>query len=97
MKSECPAGCLLSTYQPPIPQCMNTRLDRSIDDARAALSTGDQDQLAELFEAYVASHADALTFTEDELVEIRRRLAEPFDPAPDDEVREFFARYGLRP
>jgi hypothetical protein len=72
---------------------MNARLAPLIDEARAALSAADQDRLADLIEAYLASLTPEPAFTEEELAEIRRRHDEPFDPAPDDEVREFFARH----
>jgi hypothetical protein len=72
---------------------MNARLAPLIDEARAALSAADQDRLADLIETYLASRVPEPGFTEDELAEIRRRHDEPFDPATDDEVREFFARH----
>lgn len=72
---------------------MNARLDLILDEARAALSAPDQDRLADLIAAYVASHAAAPDFTEDELAELKRRHDEPFDPAPEAEVRDFFARH----
>lgn len=71
---------------------MNARLDLVLSEARAALSAPDQDRLADLIAAYVASHAAPPDFTEAELAELRRRHDEPFDPAPEHEVREFFAR-----
>jgi hypothetical protein len=72
---------------------MNARLAPLIDEACAALSAADQDRLADLIEAYLASRTPEPDFTEHELAEIRRRHDEPFDPAPGDEVREFFARH----
>jgi hypothetical protein len=72
---------------------MNARLDLILDEARAALSSTDQDRLADLIAAYVASHAATPDFTEAELAELKRRHAEPFDPAPEHEVTEFFARH----
>jgi hypothetical protein len=72
---------------------MNARLDRILDEARAALSAAEQDRLADLIAAYVASHAEPPDFADEELAELRRRHDAPFDPAPDHEVREFFARH----
>jgi hypothetical protein len=72
---------------------MNARLDLILDEGRAALSAPDQDRLADLIAAYVASHAAPPDFTEEELAELKRRHDEPFDPAPEHEVREFFARH----
>jgi len=72
---------------------MNARLDLILDEARAALSAPDQDRLADLIAAYVASHAAPPDFTEEELAELKRRHDERFDPAPEHEVREFFARH----
>ena len=72
---------------------MNARLDTILDEARAALSADAQDALADLIEAYVATHAADPDFTEAELAELKRRHDEPFDPAPEPEVREFFARH----
>lgn len=72
---------------------MNARLDIAIDEARAALSQADQDRLAELIAAYVGNHAAPLALTENELAELKRRHDEPFDPAPEHDVRAFFARY----
>jgi hypothetical protein len=72
---------------------MNARLDLILDEARAALSASDQDRLADLIAAFVASRAEPPDFTDEELAELRRRHDEPFDPAPDHEVREYFARH----
>lgn len=72
---------------------MNARLEHSIDEARTALSAADQDRLADLIAAYVASHADPANFTEAELEELKRRHDAPFDPAPEEDVKEFFARH----
>lgn len=72
---------------------MNARLATVLDEARTALSTEAQDALADLIEAYVATHATDPAFTEAELAELKRRHDEPFDPAPEAEVREFFARH----
>lgn len=72
---------------------MNARLDRILDEARAALSDPDQDRLADLIAAYVATHAAPIDLGEAELAELKRRHEEPFDPAPEDEVRALFARH----
>jgi hypothetical protein len=72
---------------------MNARLDTILDEARAAFSADAQDRLADLIEAYVATHAADPDITEAELAELKRRHDEPFDPAPEAEVREFFARH----
>jgi hypothetical protein len=72
---------------------MNARLDTILDEARAALSADEQDRLADLIAAYLATHAEAPAFTEEELAELKRRHDEPFDPAPEHEVREFFDRH----
>lgn len=72
---------------------MNARLDLILDEARAALSAPDQDRLADLIAVYVATHAAPPDFTEAELAELKRRHEEPFDPAPAEEVRAFFARH----
>jgi hypothetical protein len=68
---------------------MNARLDTILAEARTALSTEAQDQLADLIEAYAVDP----DFTEAELAELKRRHDEPLDPAPEEEVREFFARH----
>lgn len=52
-----------------------------------------QDQLADLIEACVATHATTPDFTEAEMAELKRRRDGPFDPAPAAEVREFLARH----
>ena len=72
---------------------MNARLTLALNEARASLSDADQDELAEGIEAYVASRRDLLAMTDEEMAELRRRLDEPFDPAPAHEVEEFFARH----
>lgn len=72
---------------------MNARLDTALTAARATLPPEAQDGLAALIEAYVATHAADPDFTEAELAELKRRHDEPFDPAPEAEVREFFARH----
>lgn len=73
---------------------MNARLDIAMSEARTALSAPDQDRLADLIAAYVGNHTGPPAFTDEERAEIRRRNDEPFDPAPEHEVREFFARPG---
>jgi hypothetical protein len=45
---------------------MNIRLDRILDEARAALSAPDQDRLADLIAAFVATHAAPPDFPEEE-------------------------------
>lgn len=74
---------------------MNARLRTILDEARTALAPGEQDELADLIEAYIANHAPATALTDAELAELKRRHDEPFDPAPapEAEVREFFARH----
>jgi hypothetical protein len=44
---------------------MNTRLAPFIDEVRAALSAADQDRLADLIEAYLASRTPEPAFTDD--------------------------------
>jgi hypothetical protein len=72
---------------------MNARLDNAMNEARTALSATDQDRLADLIAAYVGNHANPPVFADEERAEIRRRNDELFDPAPQHEVREFFARH----
>lgn len=72
---------------------MNARLPTLLSEARTALSASEQDALADLIEAYIANHAAAPALSEAQLAELKRRHDEPFDPAPDAEVREFFARH----
>lgn len=72
---------------------MNARLDLILGEAQTTLSAAEHDRLADLIAAYVASHAAPPDFTDEELAELKLRHREPFDPAPDDEVTEFFARH----
>jgi predicted house-cleaning noncanonical NTP pyrophosphatase (MazG superfamily) len=72
---------------------MNSRHDTILEEARTALSADDQEELAQLIEAYVTNRTEPLDFTEAELAELKRRHDEPFDRAPEAEVREFFARH----
>jgi hypothetical protein len=69
---------------------MNARLDLILDEARAGLSAAEQDKLADLIAAFVASRAEPPDLTDEEVAELKRRHDEPFDPAPDHDVREFF-------
>lgn len=57
---------------PPHPCPMNARLDLVLDEARAALSAPDQERLADLIAAYVASHAAPPDLTAEELAEPKR-------------------------
>jgi hypothetical protein len=67
------------------------------DEARAALSAADQERLADLIAAYLASRTPEPAFTEDELPEIMRRHDEPFDRFAAEEVMAFCQRVrGLR-
>ncbi len=72
---------------------MNARLASILSEARTARSPDAQDELATLIETYIATHAPAPDFTDEELAELQRRYDEPFDPVPDAEVSEFFARH----
>lgn len=77
---------------------MTIRLDTALTAARATLPPEAQDGLAALIETYVATHAADPDFTDPdftdaELAELKRRHDEPFDPAPEAEAREFFARH----
>lgn len=72
---------------------MNARIDTILAEARTALSPEEQDRLADLIESYVATHSALPAFTPEELAELKRRHDEPFDPAPEHEVTDFFARH----
>jgi hypothetical protein len=72
---------------------MNVRLRSAIEEARTALSAEEQEKLADLIEVYIANHGPAPDFTEAERAELKRRHEAPFDPAPEAEGREFFARH----
>lgn len=64
---------------------MSAPLESILDEARAGLSAAEPVELA--------NHTGPLDFTNAEITELKRRHHEPFDPAPEADVRELFARH----
>ncbi len=73
---------------------MNARLRHLLEDAETRLSEAGQRRLAELVEAYVATHEGEGDFTGDELAHLSEVDREPFAPADPAEVAALFARRG---
>ena len=75
---------------------MSVKLDHILDQARTALSTADQDRLADVIAAYVATRSadpnDLLT--DGQRAELARRHGAPFESADPAEVEAFFAKHG---
>lgn len=78
------------------PPTMTVKLDNILDEARTALSTADQDALADVIATYVATHSGDANdlLSEAQQAELARRHATPFDPAGPDEATEFFTKHG---
>lgn len=76
---------------------MSLKLDRILDHARSALSAEDQDGLADVVAAYVATHSgdpnDLLGYRQ--RAELARRHSTPFDPADPAEAEAFFGKHGV--
>ncbi len=75
---------------------MTVKLDHILDEARSALSATDQDRLADVIAAYVATRsADPNEVLSDgQRAELARRHGAPFEPANPAEVEAFFAKHG---
>jgi hypothetical protein len=73
---------------------MNARLKHLIVEAEARLDPEDQERLADMVEAYVASRDRAVTFTPEEQALLREIDAEPFEAADPVEVQRFFRERG---
>lgn len=71
---------------------MNARLKPLLTAAETRLAPADQDALADLLEAFLADRDDDPAFTDDERAHLQRIAAEPFDPAPPEEVAALFGR-----
>lgn len=69
---------------------MNARLYTLIAEAESRLAIGDQERLATLVEAFVATHEATDDFTPSERRHLAMLDAEPFDPADPAEVSAFF-------
>jgi hypothetical protein len=61
---------------------MNVGLQKLLTDAEA-LPSSEQDRLAEMLEAWLDARNDPPDITDDELAQLRRLDAEPFEAAPD--------------
>jgi hypothetical protein len=72
---------------------MNVRLQKLLADAET-LPRSEQDRLAEFLETYLDTHRGEPDFTEDELADLKRLDAEPFEPASHAAIKALFARPG---
>ena len=71
---------------------MTVRLHTLVAEAEAALTAEDQARLAELVEAFVATHQEGQDFSAEELADLARLDAGPTVPADPAEVAALFAR-----
>lgn len=62
--------------------------------AEASLDAPSRATLAEIVDGFIATHAGAPDFTENERAHLRRIDAEPFTPADSEAVADLFARRG---
>jgi hypothetical protein len=74
---------------------MTVKLDHILDEARTALSATDQDRLADVIAAYMATRADDPNelLGDAQRAELARRHKSPFEPADPGEVAAFFAKH----
>lgn len=72
---------------------MNQRLQTLLAEAEV-LPVAEQERLADLVESFVATHAAADLFTPEELDDLERLAAEPFERADPAEVAALLVRYG---
>lgn len=73
---------------------MNARLHHLIVEAEARLRPEEQERLADIVEAFVASRAAEEDFMPEEMELLAEIAAEPFEPADPDEVERFFRERG---
>lgn len=73
---------------------MDTRLQTLMERADASLDAPSRATLAEIVDGFIATHAGAPDFTEDERAHLRRIDGEPFTPADPRAVAALFARRG---
>lgn len=73
---------------------MENRLQTLMERADASLDAPSRATLAEFVEGFIATHAGAPDFTEDERAHLRAVDAEPFTPADSKAVATLFARRG---
>ena len=71
---------------------MNARIRTLVEAAEACLPEGEQDDLADILEEFVASRSMKLDFTAAELEHLKIVAAEPFVAADPDELAKLFAR-----
>ena len=73
---------------------MDDRLHTLMERADAQLDAPSRATLAEFVDGFIATHAGAPDFTEDERAHLRAIDAEPFVPADSEAVAALFARRG---
>ena len=73
---------------------MDTRLQTLMERAEESLGASERAALAEIVDSFIATHAGAPDFTEDERAYLRVIDAEPFTPADSEAVAALFARRG---
>ncbi len=71
---------------------MNARLKNLLSEAEARLDPVAQDHLGDMVEAFVSTWNGPADFTDEELAHLAKVAAEPFDPAPPEDVAAFFGR-----
>ncbi len=77
---------------------MNKRLDDAIAAARRALDEEAQEELAAVVEHFVDIQTTEISelLTTDQISELKRRMARPFEPADTERVRAIFAKHGIQ-
>ena len=73
---------------------MEDRLHTLMERADSCLDAPSRATLAEIVDGFIATHAGAPDFTEEERAHLRRIDAEPFTPADPEAVAALFARRG---
>ena len=73
---------------------MNARLKPLLAAAETRLAPADQDDLADLLEAFLADRDDDPAFTADERAHLRRSGTEPFVEADPAHIAALFNRIG---
>ncbi|MGR3619893.1 MAG: hypothetical protein ACU0AX_10390 [Roseovarius sp.] len=73
---------------------MDDRLQTLMERAEESLGASERATLAEIVDGFLATHAGAPDFTEEERAHLRRIDTEPFAPADREAVAALFARRG---
>ena len=77
---------------------MNKRLDNAIEAARRTLGEHAQEELAAIVEDYVSHQSlePAEILAPEQMAELERRMARPFEAADPERVRAIFSKHGIQ-